>query len=131
MLDADAQVVALDPVGNWWGLRVDADGKSKGKEIFVIGGEHGDVALVPEAGAKIAKLIVEKRISAVLDLSPFRQGERKRFAADFAEALFHLKKTQRSAVHVFVEEAQLFAPQRPGPDEARMLGAFENIVRLG
>jgi hypothetical protein len=34
-------------------------------------------------------------------------------------------------MHLFVEEAQLFAPQRAGPDEARMLGAFEGIVRLG
>lgn len=131
MLDAQAQVVAIDPVGNWWGLRVGADGKSKGKEIFVIGGEHGDVPLTPEVGAKIARLIVEKRISAVLDVSAFRQGERKRFAADFGEELFHLKKSQRTAVHVFLEEAQLFAPQRPGPDDARMLGAFEHIVRLG
>jgi hypothetical protein len=67
----------------------------------------------------------------ILDVSSFRQGERKRFAADFAEEFFHLKKSQRSAVHLFVEEAQLFAPQRTGPEEARMLGAFENIIRLG
>lgn len=131
MLDREAQVLIIDPVGNWWGLRVGADGKSKGKDIFVIGGEHGDVPLVPEAGARIAKLVVERRISAVLDISAFRQGERKRFAAEFAEEFFHLKKSQRSAVHLFVEEAQLFAPQRCGPDEARMLGAFENIIRLG
>jgi uncharacterized protein len=131
MLDAAAQVIALDPVGNWWGLRVGADGKKKGKESFVIGGEHGDVPLVPEAGARIARLLVERRVSAVLDVSGFRQGERKRFAADFGEELFHLKKGNRAPVHLFVEEAQLFAPQRAGPDEARMLGAYENIIRLG
>ena len=131
MLDAGAQVVALDPVGNWYGLRIAADGKSPGKEIFVIGGAEGDVPLTPDAGAKVARLIVEKNISAVLDVSAFRQGERKRFAADFGEELFHLKKTSRTAVHLFIEEAQLFAPQRPGPEDARMLGAFEHIVRLG
>lgn len=131
MLDAEAQVIAIDPVGNWWGLRVASDGKSKGKEIFVIGGENGDVSLTPEAGARIARLLVEKRISAVLDVSGFRQGERKRFASDFAEEFFHLKKTQRSPVHIFIEEAQLFIPQRVGPDEARMVGAWESIVRLG
>lgn len=131
MLDAEAQVIAIDPVGNWWGLRVAADGRSPGKDLFVLGGEHGDVPLVPEAGAKVARLLAEKRVSAVLDLSGFRQGERKRFAAEFAEEFFHRKKTQRSPVHVFVEEAQLFIPQRVGPDEARMVGAFESIVRLG
>lgn len=131
MLDAGAQVVAVDPVGVWWGLRVGADGRSPGKDVFVIGGDHGDVPLVPEAGARIARLVVEKNISAVLDVSGFRLGERKRFATDFGEELLHLKKRQRSPVHLFVEEAQLFIPQRVGPDEARMVGAFEQLVRLG
>jgi hypothetical protein len=131
MLGIRAQVVIIDPVGNWFGLRVAADGKGKGKDIFIAGGEHGDVPVLPETGARFARLIVEKNISIVLDVSGFRQGERKRFAADFAEEFFHLKKAQRSAVHLFVEEAQLFAPQRTGPEEARMLGAFENIIRLG
>lgn len=131
MLDMQAQVVVIDPVGNWWGLRVAADGKSKGKDIFIAGGERGDVPVLPESGARFARLVIEKNVSLVLDVSGFRQNERKRFAADFAEEFFHLKKTQRSAVHLFVEEAQLFVPQRCGPDEARMLGAFENIIRLG
>lgn len=131
MLDLKAQIVVIDPVGNWWGLRVGSDGKSKGKDIFVAGGERGDVPILPESGARFAKLVVEKNVSIILDVSSFRQGERKRFAADFAEEFFHLKKSQRSAVHLFVEEAQLFAPQRTGPEEARMLGAFENIIRLG
>lgn len=131
MLDASAQVIVIDPVGNWWGLRVGADGKSKGKDIFVIGGEHGDIPVIPEAGARVAKLLVEKSISAVIDVSGFRLGERKRFCTDFGEELLHLKKTRKTPVHIFIEEAQLIIPQRVGPDEARMVGAFEQIVRLG
>ena len=131
MLDIHAQVLVIDPVGNWWGLRVGANGRSKGKDIFVIGGEHGDVPVVPEAGRRIAQLVVEKGISAVVDVSGFRIGEHKRFAADFAEEFFHLKKTKKSPVHIFIEEAQTLIPQRVGPDEARMVGAFERIVRLG
>ena len=118
MLDNKAQVVIIDPVGVWWGLRVDADGKHKGKEIFVIGGDHGDIPLVPEAGRKVAKLLVEKQISVVLDVSGFRIGEHKRFAAEFAEEFFHLKKSNRSPVHIFIEEAQKLIPQRVGSDEA-------------
>ena len=138
MLDAGAQVVILDPIGLWWGLRLQADGKSKGKEIFIIGGRRGDVPISIEAGARIARLLVEKPISAIIDISEFRTGERKRFAADFAEEFFHLKKQQTSPVHIFIEEAQLFAPQFPRPtrkdekfSEAEMLGAFEQIIRLG
>lgn len=131
MLTLPAQIVVIDPVGTWWGLRVAADGKTAGKEIFIAGGDHADVPILPDSGARFARLVVEKSVSIVMDVSGFRQGERKRFAADFAEEFFHLKKSQRSAVHLFVEEAQLFAPQRTGPEEARMLGAFENIIRLG
>lgn len=130
MLDRHAQIIVIDPVGNWYGLRVGADGKSKGKDIFIVGGEHGDVPILPDAGERLAKLLVEKQISVILDISGFRQGERRRFAADFAEEFYHLKKTQKSAVHLFVEEAQLFAPQQFKGQE-RMLGAFENIIRLG
>lgn len=131
MLDAKAQVVVIDPVGNWWGLRVNADGHSKGKQIFVIGGDHGDVPLVPEAGKRIAQLIVEKGIPAVIDVSGFGIGERKRFCADFGEEFFQLKKKRRSPVHIFLEEAQLIVPQNIRPEEARMYSSFEQIVRLG
>lgn len=131
MLDAQAQVIVIDPIGNWWGLRVDQDGKSKGKDIFIIGGTHGDVPLAAEGGKEIAKLLVEKSISVVLDISEFRKNERKRFVTDFAEEFYQLKKTKPSAVHIFLEESQKFVPQRVQKDEARMVGAWEDIVRLG
>lgn len=131
MLDIKAQIIVLDPIGNWWGLRVDADGVSKGKDIFIIGGAHGDVPLAPEAGKEIAKLLVQTSISAVLDISEFRKNERKRFVTDFAEEFYHLKKSKASPCHIFLEESQKFVPQRPQKDEARMLGAWEDIVRLG
>lgn len=131
MIDAGGQVIVIDPIGNWWGLRVDKDGRSKGKDIFIVGGRHGDVPLSPEAGVEIAELLVNKNISAVLDISEFRKNERKRFVTDFAEEFYHLKKANSSAVHIFLEEAQKFCPQKPQKDEARMLGAWEDIVRLG
>ena len=131
MLDNRDQTVVIDPVGVWWGLRVNADGKTKGKQIFVIGGDHGDVPLVPEAGARIAQLIVEKGVSAVLDVSSFRIGERKRFLMDFGEEFFQLKKQKRTPVHLYLEEAQLIVPQNIRPEEVRMYSAFEQIVRLG
>ena len=131
MLDVQAQVIVVDPIGNWWGLRVDADGKSKGKDIFIIGGSHGDVPLSSEGGKEIAKLLVEKNLSVVLDISEFRKNERKKFVTDFAEEFYQLKKSNPSAVHIFLEESQKFVPQIVRGDEARMVGAWEDIVRLG
>lgn len=125
------QVVVLDPVGVWNGLRTSANGKERGFAIPVFGGDKGDVPLLPTSGALIANVIVEKQIPAVLDVSQFRKNERKQFITDFAETLFHLKKKHRSPMHLVVEEAQMFIPQKTYAGEERMLGAMEDIVKLG
>lgn len=131
MLDARAQIVAIDPVGVWFSLRIAKDGTGDGYDVPIFGGSHGDIPLEPGAGALIADLIVDRSISAVLDVSSFRKNERKRFATAFAEQLFHRKKQARSPLHIFVEEAQVFVPQRVMGDEARMVGAFEDLTKLG
>jgi hypothetical protein len=128
---AGAPVIVFDPVGNWYGLRLGADGKSAGLPIPVLGGLRGDVPLTPEAGRLVAELVMGRGMSAVLDVSSFRKGERKRFVTDFAERLFELAKAALSPMHVVFEEAQVFCPQFTGKDEKRMLGAIEDIVRLG
>ena len=92
---------------------------------------HGDIPLEPGGGALIADLIVEKNISAVVDLSNFLLSEQRKFATDFATQLFHRKKTKRSALHVFFEEAQEFVPQQVRGDVAKMVGAFERLIKLG
>ena len=130
MLDAKAQVVAIDPVGVWWGLRVLQNG-SPGYNIPILGGLHADIPLEPAAGALIADLIVDKTISAVVDVSNFLLSEQRKFATDFATQLFHRKKSQRSALHLFVEEAQEFVPQQVRGDVAKMVGAFERLLKLG
>ncbi len=131
MLDAGAQIVALDPVGNWYSLRLGVDGKGKGFSVPVFGGLRGDLPLEPGAGALIAKVIVEKGISAVLDVHLMRKHQRKEFVTAFAEELFHLKKESRSPLHLFLEEAQSFVPQKIFKGEERMLGAFEDLTKIG
>ena len=56
LLEAGVQVVVLDTVGNWYGLRLGADGKSKGFDIPVLGGLRGDIPLEAPGGALIANL---------------------------------------------------------------------------
>jgi hypothetical protein len=132
MHSVGCQCVALDPVGNWWGLRLSASGKRRGLDIPVFGGDHGDIPITPESGKLMAEVVVTRRISCVIDLMLFKKGQRKKFVTDFAEELFHLKKKHRSPLHMFLEEARKFIPQKLfGPDDARMVGAFEDIVRLG
>jgi hypothetical protein len=102
-----ARFIAIDPVGVWYGLRLGVDGKSHGISVPVFGGLHGDIPLEATGVALIADVIVDRNINAVLDVSQFESdSDRARFAGDFAARFFHRKKSNPSAVHIFVEEAQ-------------------------
>lgn len=127
------QLVIIDPKGDWWGIRSSADGKSDGLPILIMGGEHGDIPLDPGAGEVIAKLIVEETVSVLLDLSELRKHEVATFMAIFLETLYRLKAREqyRIPVMVLTDEADAIAPQKPAPNEARMLGAFDDLVRRG
>lgn len=130
MASAGSQIIAFDPVGNWYSLRLAADGKkSSGLNVYIFGGEYADVPLVVTAGREVARLLATQPISAVLDVSRFRKSERERFATEFCEEFFHLKKTHRTAVHLLIEEAQVFIPQQV--ENPRLAGAIEDIIRLG
>lgn len=132
MLDANAQIVALDPVGVWYGLRLDKNGKDPGFEIPIFGGLHGDIPLAPTGGSLVADLIVDRRLSAILDVSQFEtDADKARFAGDFANRFFFRKKASPSAVHLFIEECQEFVPQNPGRGEEHMLHYFHRLVKLG
>ncbi len=127
-----AQFIALDPVGVWWGLRLNEDGKTPGFSIPVFGGLHGDIPLEASSGKLIADLIVSKRISAIIDVSHFESdSDKTRFSTDFADRFYYLKKSNPSAVHIFLEECQEFIPQNIQRGEERMLHAFQRMIRLG
>ena len=49
--------VAVDPKGDWWGVRARADG-TEGLPVPIFGGHHGDVPLEPTAGNVLAEMIV-------------------------------------------------------------------------
>lgn len=134
LLAAGVQVIVLDHVGIWWALRMDETGKHPSPyEIPVLGGQHGDLALVPTTGAVVAEALAKSASSAVLDVSAFSKGDRCRFAADFAEAFFRTKKLHPGAVQILLEEAQRYVPQKlfAGQGLERMLGAFEEIAEVG
>ncbi len=124
-------VIILDPVGNWWPIRLDASGQGLGLPFMVIGGDHADVPLDPKKGAEIARYLVEHDGSAVIDLSALSKTKRKEFVADFCEALMIATRTNKSPRMVIFEEVQNFAPQRLTRGEERMLGAVTDVVRIG
>jgi len=128
-----AQFIVLDPVGVWYGLRLQADGKHPSSiTIPIFGGLHGDVPLEPTGGALVANLIVDRGLSVIVDVSQFEYDTQKvQFAKAFADRLFFRKKAAPSAVHVFMEECQEFVPQNPQKGEEGMLHAFTRMQKLG
>jgi hypothetical protein len=133
LFKANQQIVIVDPKGDHWGIRSAADGKSPGLPVVILGGEHGDVPLEVSSGEVIAKLAAEERVSMLLDLSLFRKHEIPTFMTPFLEGLYRIKAREafRTPLMLEVDEADAIAPQKPQPNEARMLGAIEDIVRRG
>lgn len=126
VLGFGAQVVILDPVGHWWGLR-------SLFSIPVLGGASGDIPLDPLAGKLIARAVVESGQSMVLDVSGMdSDGEMQRFVKDFAKALYDLKQGSPTAMLLVLEEADEFAPQDTrGANVAVMVGAITRIAKRG
>lgn len=128
MIETGVPVACLDPKGDMWGLRTSRNGKSAGYPVVICGGDHQDVPLEPTSGRVIADWIIADRVACVLDMSNMRKNDQRRFATDFAEELYH---KNREPLHLVVDEADMFAPQRALPGFERMLGAFEDLVRRG
>jgi hypothetical protein len=129
---AGYQVVIVDQVGNWGpGLRRSADGKGPGLPIPVFGGEHPDIPVDASMGEHIGRLVIERSVSCVLDVSSFSQREMKTFVTGFAEAFYAAAKNKKAPRMLVLEEAQEVAPQNIGHGDERMFGAIRRIVRLG
>lgn len=133
MIGAGIQVAILDTVGNWYGLRLAADGKGEGLDVPIVGGLRGDVPLEASGGALIADVLVETGRSMVIDVSQFSKADRQRFATAFGQRLWRLKKAEKqpSPLHLILEESQLIVPENVRGDSAAMVGIYEEIIRLG
>lgn len=130
LLSNKSRVVIIDPLGVWWGLRLNADGKSKGFDIAIFGGPHGDLPLTENAGAIIGETAIGMTESCIIDLSELKsRAAERRFMVAFLETIY--RKASGDPFHLIVDEADLFAPQKPQKGDEVLLGHMENIVRRG
>lgn len=121
--------VVLDPTGVWWGLT--HAGAGPGLSGVVLGGENADAPLEPTSGHLVAEFVIGSEYAlVVLDLKLMRKHQRQHFAMEFLEALYH---GNRDPLLVVMDEAAQFAPthMREGGDLPRLLGAVEDVVKLG
>lgn len=133
VLDLGQQVVIVDPLDVWHGLRSSADGQGDGYPVVVFGGTHADVPIEGAEGKRLADAIVDTRVSAIVSLRHVSKGAARRFVGDFAERLYERKGAQehREPLLLVVDEADAFVPQRPTPDGTKAYGAIDTVVRRG
>ena len=133
MLELGIQIVVLEPVDCWWGLRVSADGKSAGYPIYVAGGSHEDIPLTPESGPVLADVVVDHGVSMILSVRHLSKKNQRRFVGEFCDRLYDRKADPklRTLLHVFIDEADSFVPQRLVPGSEQCFGAVDTLVRRG
>lgn len=128
LLRLGRRVCIIDPTGIWWGLRSSADGKRDGFPVVVFGGEKADVPITEHSGDALAELIATQNLPAIIDVSEMTMGGRTRFMTAFLDKLY---AKNRLPLNFVVDEADMFAPQQPMPEQTVMLSRMEQIARRG
>ena len=129
MLSQGQVLVAIDPTDAWHGLRSSADGKSEGYPVVVIGGDHGDLRLEPGAAVQLAEAVVSERFSCVICTDGLSDLAETKFVREFLDTIY---RRNREPIHIFVDEADVFAPQKPfDVEDARCIRAMSHVVRRG
>lgn len=132
MFDAGHHFVAIDPKGDWWGLRADGPG-GPGLPIPIFGGLRGDAPLFADSGAAMAHLVYDLQVSCILDVSRLLAPERVRFLTDFARTIYRLHQEHPRPLHLILEEAGDFLPQTMTNVEgiAQCVDAWADVVKMG
>lgn len=128
LLEQKRRVLIIDPTGVWYGLRSGAKGVGGGFPVLIFGGDNADIDITPDSGSHLARTLAVRDVQAIIDVSDMTGNEKKRFLTDFLETLYAVN---RAALHLVVDEADEIAPQNPMPEERRLSGAFDKIVRRG
>jgi hypothetical protein len=129
LIDSGARVTVVDPLGVWWGLRASADGAAPGYPVIVFGGRHADVPITADMGAALGRIVAREALACVVDLSELgSSAARRRFMVSFCETLY---ESNEEPLHLVLDEADLWAPQRPIKGWESLLSHIEEIVRRG
>lgn len=129
LLDMGRRVLVLDPLGVWVGLRTAADGERPGYPVAIFGGLHADLPLDTAAAGPLAEIIAHENLPAVIDLSELSKHAQQVFLLAF---LHQLRLSNRDALTIVLEEADVFAPQNPLGDDSKALhGEIDWIARRG
>lgn len=128
LLETGARCCIVDPLGVWWGLRLNADGSPSKHNVVIFGGQHGDLPLNENAGALIGETVATMAESCIIDLSGMAtKADERRFMLAFLESVY--RHASGEPLHMPIDEADLFAPQKA--IEPMLQNRMEQIVRRG
>lgn len=115
-------VIIFDWEGEFFTLRERYD-------IFVVG-DSGEIRADVKTSQLLARRLIEKNVSAVLDLSTMDHANRRTFVRRFCEALLLLPRSAWRPVVLFVDEAHMLCPERSAGD-AESREAIINLMSQG
>lgn len=122
--------VAIDPKGDWYGVRM--EGTGPGLPIPVFGGLYGDFPLDEHNGARIADLLVDENLSAVLDVSRLSKTVGlPRFLVAFCNRLMARHQEEPHVRTVILEEAHRYIPQQVKGAAAELKEAAASVLLEG
>lgn len=84
---------------------------AEGFDFLVLSPDSEEAPLTLKSASGVARLLHESQRSAVLNLHDFEPEEQQAFVDTFLRALMRLPPTTWRPVCVYVDEAQVFAPQ--------------------
>lgn len=120
-LESKVSLSIIDIEGEYWGIKENYD-------ILIVGGAHADVELHPEHARILAKTVLEKGVSVILDLSDIKKEDCDVFLLNYFEELWSVGHALRKPHMVILEEADEFIPQGINSDLKEIL---TKIARRG
>ncbi len=120
-LKKEIPFIIIDPMSAYYGLR-------EKYPIVIFGGRKADIKIEPTDGIILAELIVKNNICAIFDLAEWSHTDMRSFVTEFLTKLYELNDTPR---HIFLEEADIFAPQKGRDNSRESLASVDTIVRRG
>ena len=132
LIETGRQVVIIDPISSWWGVKHSADMKSAGLPVVLFGQQRADVEINVEMGETVAKFVLGTRHSLLIETGHLIHDDAIVFMSDFLSTLFREKVTQEEKVPLWIvlEEADEFAPQSVG-EMRPVYQQLRRIVRQG
>jgi hypothetical protein len=112
LLDRKKRVCIIDPKGDWWGLKFDANGERLKSPVVTFGNfkeeKATDIPINDRAGREVAQLIASGNRPCVIGFRGWMPAQMTRFWLDFAPALFNANAGE---LYLFIDEVHNFAPK--------------------